>query len=76
MVFQFFYLDKYNDQFFKMVQELENQRNQVLKPLDINLKTKIDHLDKLFELNSITDFQGKLTEIMDELINNLINILK
>ena len=76
MVDLIIYLDNLNEQFFRMIGELKKERLEILLNLDIVKKEKIDLLHTLFKLNTNSIFQNKLSEIMDDLISNLINILK
>jgi len=76
MVFLNNYVDMSNEQFFNMTVQLEDQRNQVLKRLDGKFISDIDNIQKILKINNNSNFEGKLSKIIDDLINNLINILK
>jgi uncharacterized protein YihD (DUF1040 family) len=76
MVFLNNYVDMSNEQFFNMTVQLEDQRNQVLKRLDRKFISDIDNIQKILKINNNSNFEGKLSKIIDDLINNLINILK
>jgi len=68
--------EEVNDQYLLMIDDLKDKRDRNQLPIENELKTKIGNLSKLFELSNNTQFQEKFAGIIDDLINNLINILK
>ncbi len=69
-------LDNYNDQFILMINELQSQRKLSLGELELDLKSDIQGLFKFLELAQNNEFQEKLSDIIDDLINNVMNIFK
>lgn len=69
-------LDNYNDQFVLMISELQSQRKLSLGELELDLKSDIKGLFKFLELAQNNEFQERLSDIIDDLINNVMNIFK
>lgn len=59
-----------------MILDLETQREDIIKPMEEEKIKRINEISNIGEWNTNIEFQDKLSKIIDDLINNVINILK